>query len=126
MKASMSRAFQPVAFEQLLAQFGLLADGELEDLLAVLVHVVHSLLDRFLARGVQAASAGHVKELGAGTVDFMDVVDQPHGIIFRGLQNHRARAIAKDHAGGAVGVVDDRRHHVSTNHQHALVRCRWQ
>ncbi len=38
-----------------------------------------------------------------------------------GLQQHRAGAVAEQHAGGAVGVVDDRRHLVGADH-HDLAR----
>src|SRR3954462_139680 len=34
-------------------------------LLPVLMHIVHLLLDRFLPRGMQAATTGHVEELPA-------------------------------------------------------------
>ena len=39
-----------------------------------------------------------------------------------GSRDHRARAVAENHAGSAVGVVDDRRHHVRPDHQNPLVR----
>ena len=34
-------------------------------------------------------------------------IDQPFVVVFRRLENHGACTIAKDHAGGAVRVVDD-------------------
>ncbi len=54
----------------------------------------------------------------------MDEVDQSNRIVFGGLENHRACAVAKNHASGAVGVVDDRGHHVRADHQDALVSAR--
>src|SRR5258708_15095067 len=42
-----------------------------------------------------------------------------------GYDQHRARAIAEDHAGGAVGVVDDRRHNVGANDQDFFMRARF-
>ena len=39
--------FEAIAFQQLQAGFGLLSHGELEDLLAVLMNVVHLFIDGF-------------------------------------------------------------------------------
>ncbi len=54
----------------------------------------------------------------------MDEVDQANGIILGRLEKHGAGAVAKDHAGGAVRVVDDRGHHVGADHQDPLVGAR--
>src|ERR1035438_6926019 len=68
-----------------------------------------------------AYSDRHIEKLAAGTIDFVNEVDQPDGVIFGGFQNRRARTVPEDHAGGAVGVVDDRRHYVGANHEYARV-----
>ena len=43
--------------------------------------------------------------------------------LFGRLDQHGARAIAEQHAGGAVGVVDDAGHGVGADHQDLLVRA---
>ena len=53
----------------------------------------------------------------------MEVVDHSDLALGTGLQQHRARAIAEDHAGRAVLVVDDRAHHIRSNHHHLLVHA---
>ncbi len=52
----------------------------------------------------------------------MQKVDEPDRLVFRRFEQDRTRSIAKDDAGRAIGVVDDRRHHVGADHQHFLVR----
>src|ERR1019366_10331011 len=99
------RSFEAVAFEQLQTGFGLLAHGKLEDLLAVLVNVVHLLIDSFTRGRIEAATAGHIEKTAAGAVDLVDEVDQANRIIFGRLENNGTRAVAKDDAGGAVGVI---------------------
>ena len=47
---------------------------------------------------------------------------RPYRIIFRRFENNRAGTVAENHAGRAIGVVDDRRHHVGADHQDFLVR----
>ena len=116
-------AFQAVASEDFFAKLGLLADGELEHRLAVLMNVVHPLLDRFLGGGMKASAARHVERATARAIHLVDEIDQAFGIIFRGLQDDGAGSIAEDHAGGAVGVVDDRRHHVGSDHHDFLVHA---
>jgi len=44
-------------------------------------------------------------------------IDQPDLTLFGRFDQDRAGAIAKDDAGRAVGIVDDRRHGVRPNHQ---------
>src|SRR6266566_5157265 len=114
-------ALEPVALEQFLAQFRLLADGKLKDLLAILVDVVHSFCDRLLARRVQAAAAGHKEILAAGAIDLVNEVDQTDGVVFGRFKNCRARTVSKDHTSGAVSVVDDRRHYVGADYQHTFL-----
>src|SRR3989442_10604070 len=53
-------SLKAVAGQQPLAGFRLAAYGKLEDLLAILVYVMHSLVYRFASRRVQAAAARHV------------------------------------------------------------------
>src|SRR2546426_165754 len=83
--------------QQRLAGFRLAAYGKLEDLLAILVYVMHSLVYRFASRRVQAAAARHVEEAASGAIHFVDEVNQADRIVFCSFQDHRARTITKDH-----------------------------
>ena len=100
-------AFQAIALEQLEAKFGLFAYGEFEDLLAILMHVVHLVRDGFFAAGVEAAAARHIQELPARTVDLVNEINETFLIVLGGLEHGCAGAIPEDHAGGPVGIVDD-------------------
>ena len=59
--------------------------------LAVLVDVMHPLVDRFMARWVAAAASGHI----VGEIDQIIVVSG-------GFKENCTRAVAEDHAGSAV------------------------
>ena len=52
----------------------------------------------------------------------MDEINQANGIVFSSLEDHGPSAIAKDHTGGAVCVIDDRGHYIGANHKDPLVR----
>ena len=41
-----------------------------------------------------------------------------------GFKDHSPGAVAKNNAGGAIGVVDDRRHNVGANHENSFMRAR--
>src|SRR5580704_19197417 len=99
-------ALQSVALQDSLADFGHFADGVLEDGAAVLVDVMHPLIDGFVARGIQAAASGHVQRTTSGTVDLVDEVDQSEPITLRWFKDDRAGPVAKNNAGRAIGVVD--------------------
>ena len=47
----------------------------------------------------------------------------PSSSVLGGLDQHGAGAVAEQHAGVAVGVVDDAAHGVGADHQHFLVRA---
>src|SRR6266576_2899537 len=87
------------------------------------MNIVHLLVDRFARGGVQASPTGHVERAGTGAVDFVEVVDQTNPVIVGGLENYGAGTVAKDHAGGSVGVVDDRRHHVRADDHDLLMHA---
>ena len=77
-----------------------------------------------LDRGRIARTARlHVELQLARAVGAEDRVDQtqPLGV---GLQQHGRSTVAEERAGGAVGVVDDRRHLVGTHDDHLLARAR--
>src|SRR6185312_17139881 len=67
------------------------------------------------------AAARHVERTSSRTIHFMDEIDQTHRVILGGLEYHGAGSVAEDHAGGAVGVIDDRGHHVRSDHHDFLV-----
>ena len=73
-----------VALEQVAADFVHLADGVLEDLLAVLLDVVHARFCTVSMRGGHAAAAGrHVRGVAAGAVDFVQEVDEAGAVVLR-------------------------------------------
>ena len=70
-------ALQAIALEQLQAELGLLANRELEHLLAILVNIVQLFLDGFLAAGVQTATARHIEKLPTRSIHFVDEINEP-------------------------------------------------
>ena len=75
------------------------------------------LIDCVLRRRPQAAARGHAQRLPAAAVDVVLEVDDADVRIVGGLDHRRTRAVAEDHAGRAIGVVDDARHHVGADHE---------
>ena len=112
MKQPRSAPVTAVAGEDGLGGFDHFADGEFVDGLAVLMDVVHLLVDGFVGGRMQAASAGHEQGAGAGAVDFVMEVDHAVLAVGGGFEEDCAGAVAEEHAGGAVGVVDDGGHGV--------------
>src|ERR1700751_418176 len=115
---------QSISFEKPFAELSLFANRILKDRLPVLVNEVHLLSDSVMRRGVEAAASGHLKGAAAGAIDFVQKIDEAQRIFFGWLQNHRSRAIAKDDASGAIGVVYDGRHYICPNHHDFFVGTR--
>ena len=69
-------ARQAVSFENLVAEFRHLTNGELEDRAAVLMDVVHFLIDGVMSRRIQAPAAWHVERTSPGAVDLVNEVNQ--------------------------------------------------
>src|SRR3954452_11063266 len=81
---------------------------------------MQTLVDRFM-RGWHAASPSrHVQKVAAGAVDFVLEADES-GVVLSRLDYHSARAVAKQNAGRAVGVIDNARHRVSADDEDFLV-----
>src|SRR5579871_1097592 len=114
--------FQAVALKQLLAKFSLFTNRELEDLLPVLMDIMHLLLHGINRGWIQAAAARHVEILASGAVDFMDEINEAHRLVVSRLENDGASPITEYHACRAVGEIDDRRHHVGADDHHPLMR----
>ena len=72
------------------------------------MNVVHFLVDGFTSGGIKTATARHVENAAARAIDFVDEINQPDGIVFRSLENYRARAIAKNHTRGTIRIINDR------------------
>src|SRR5882757_10769845 len=84
---------------------------------------VHLLIDGSMRRRIQAAAARHIERIGAGTIDLVQEIEKPCFSIpvLRRFQNDRSRSVAKNDASGAVGVVDNRRHYISSDNHDTLV-----
>src|SRR5580704_19638538 len=91
-------ALQSVALQDSLADFGHFADGVLEDCAAVLVDVMHPLVNGFVARGMQAAASGHVQRTSSGPVDLVDEVDHSEAITIRRFEDDGASPVAENNA----------------------------
>ena len=65
------------------------------------------------------------QELAAGAIHFAQEIDESQAVfaVLGGFEQHGAGAVAEQHAGGAVGVVDDAAHGIGADHQHLLVRA---
>ena len=120
-KSATSSIVCPCLLEHAARDLLRLAHGELEDRLAVLLDVVHPLLDRLVRGRVQAAARRHLERGPAAAVDLVLEPDDLEALFNRGLHDHGAGPVAEQHAGGAVGVVDDARHRVGADDQRALV-----
>src|SRR4029077_8220196 len=96
---------QSIAFKNLLAQLDLLANCKFEYRLPVLVNIVHFLVDGLVSRGMKTSAAGHIQRAAAGAVDFVNEIDNAQRIIVGWFKNYRARAVAENYTGSAVGVI---------------------
>ena len=87
---------------------------------------MQALADGFRGGGQAAPARRHLKEIAARSVDFADEIDKAGAIVvFAGrLQQHSARAVAEQDAGGPVGIVDDPAHGIGADHQDFAVRAR--
>src|SRR5260221_14335548 len=86
---------------------------------------VHLLIDGSMRRRIQAAAARHIERIGAGTIDLVQEIEKPDFpvAILRRFQYDRSRAVAKNDARSAIGVIDNRRHHISADNHDTLVRA---
>jgi hypothetical protein len=78
------------------------------------------------AVGRKAAPARrHLQEIAARSIDFADEIDEARAIVgfAGGLQQHGARAVAEQDAGGPVRVVDDPAHGIGADDQDFAVRA---
>ena len=83
------------------------------------MHVMQALRDRLGARRHAAAARLLVQIRHAGAVRTDQHVADTVAI-FRRLDQHRPRAIAEQHTGRTIGVVEDRRHLVGADHDDFL------
>ncbi len=66
-----------------------------------------------------AAAGGHLEEIGASAIDLVLEIDE--AALVAGFDQHGARAVAKNDAGGSVLVIDDAGHGVGADHQHLFM-----
>src|SRR5262249_628986 len=81
---------EAVAFENLLRDLYHALDRQLENLPAVLMNVMHFLVDGFMTRGMGAPSRGHVEELAAPAVAPQQEIENSLFAVFDRLQQHGA------------------------------------
>jgi len=93
----------------------------LEYLRTFLVNVVHALLDRFLAGGMQRAAPGHVQKRSTGAIHVVLEIEDPFVGACR-FEQRGSRAIAEQHAGCAIRVVQNGSHGIAADDQHFLMR----
>ena len=72
---------------------------------------------------MQAAAGGHAQRRAAAAVDLVLEVENRPIAGLRRRDDDRAGAVAEQHAGRAILVVDDARHHVGADHQRVIVRA---
>ncbi len=112
---------EAVLVEKIPAGFVHLPNRILEDLLAVLFHKVLPCGDR-LRRGRHAASPARLLQvIAARSVDFIQKPEKALAVFGR-LNDHRARAVAEQHARAAIRVIDDARHRIGADHHHLFMR----
>jgi hypothetical protein len=106
---------QLVALHQLGGDFGHARHGEFVDRGAFLMDVVQPLGDRFGGRR-HAAAAGFLMQECFMPAPSERIIVSIMPYLRRTARQHRAGAVAEQHAGRAVGIVDDRRHLVGADH----------
>ena len=99
-----------------------LSHRKLEDRRAVLMNEVLSLVDRLVAGWMQAATSRHTQRGPTAPVDFVSKIDNPEPFVGSWRHDRSAGPIAEQDAGSTILVVDDRGHHVGSDHQGVLMR----
>src|SRR5712672_3258439 len=97
------------------------ADCVLEDLRALLVDVMHTLLDSFLAGRMKRTAARHVEKSSSRAIHVVLEIENPLAWP-SGLEQDRAGAIAEKDARGAIGIVQNGSHGIASNDHDLLVR----
>src|SRR5271155_4279487 len=114
-------ARQSVAFEDFDGQLAHTAYGVFEDLRAFLMDEVHAAVYGVLRGGMQGAAAGHVEVAAAGAVHVVDEIEDAFGVRGCRFEKDGTGAVAEEDAGGAVGVIENGSHHVTTDDQDFFV-----
>ena len=123
-EASEIVAGDAVALEQGLGGLDHFAHGKFVHGLAVLMDVVHLLVDGVVRGRMEAATGRHHERTAAGAIDFVMEIDHAQFALRSGLDEDCAGAVAEEDAGGAVGVVDDGRHGVGADDEDFFVLAR--
>src|SRR5436853_1225802 len=106
-----------VALEDPATRFLGVPHGKLEDVLAVLLHVVQPLIDGFMRGGTETSPRRQTERKAPAAIDIVLEIDDTDTIVVGCLYDSRAGAIAEQHAGRTIGVVDDAGHDISTDDQ---------
>ena len=85
---------------------------------------MEALLHCFVRRRTTAATRWHAQRAAAAAIDFMLEIEDAALLLCRCRDDDRARAIAEQHAGRAVLVIDDARHDVGADDKCMVVGAR--
>ena len=94
-----------------------LVTANLKTVCALLLDVVQALVHGLVRRRLPAAAGRHAQRRPAAAVHLVLEVEDAEPVLRRRADDHGAGAVAEEHAGRAIGVVDDARHHVGADHQ---------
>src|SRR5438094_7996870 len=81
--------------QHFLVDIGHTPNGVLENVFAVLMHVMHFIFNGFRRRGIEASTGRHVQELAAASVTSQDEIDDSALTVLGGLHKNGSRAIAE-------------------------------
>src|SRR5262245_20734590 len=111
---------EPVAPEDRLGALHEHPHGDLEDVVALHLRIVHPRVDRLARRRVTRAAAGHVEQLPVLAVGVEVGIDDP-GVALAGLQHGGARGVGQQDAGAPVGEVGDPGQALGADAEHPAV-----
>lgn len=114
---------QLVTFEQAAADLLVFLDRELEHGRAVLFDVVQPAFHGLVRRRHPASAGGHAERRAAVAIDLVQEVDDVGLAVGGRRQHHRPGAVSEQHAGRAIGEVDDARHHIGPDRERVLNRA---
>ena len=95
--------------------------GIAEHCTTLLIEVVQTMIDGEMGCGADRTASLHVKERQADAIGTQIRILHAHILLFRCFHKHCTGSVAEEHAGGAILIVDERRHLVGTDDDNLLV-----